>query len=162
SDPPQEIFGKTLSIPDSLIYNYFELAADISNEELKDIKTQLNNPDVNPRNIKRKLAKTIVSMYYDKMAADIAEKEFDKIFIKKGIPDNISKLKLEDLKSGIGILDLIVKVKFASSKGEARRLVAQGGVSINGEKINDLTAIVKLSNDAVLKVGKRKFIRLIA
>jgi len=162
SDPPQEIFGKTLSIPDSLIYNYFELAADISNEELKDIKTQLNNPDVNPRNIKRKLAKTIVSMYYDKMAADIAEKEFDKIFIKKGIPDNISTLKLEDLKSGIGILDLIVKVKFASSKGEARRLVAQGGVSINGEKINDLTAIVKLSNDAVLKVGKRKFIRLIA
>ncbi len=160
SDSPQDIFGKTLSIPDGLIYNYYELATDISNEELKDIKEKLDDSKINPRDIKRSLAKTLVRMYYDKNAADEAEASFDKIFIKKEVPDELQEFKLEEDKDGIGILDLIVKVQFASSKGEARRLVAQGGVSIDGKKIDDITAVIKLTNEAVLKVGKRKFIKL--
>ena len=160
SDTPQDIFGKTLSIPDNLIYNYYELATDISNEELKEISDKLNDNESNPRDLKRELAKTIVRMYHDESAAKMAEEEFDKVFINKGIPDDIPEFKFPDSEEGIGILDLIVMVNFASSKGEARRLVSQGGVSVDGDKVTDIAAVIKLSSEAILKVGKRKFIRL--
>ncbi len=136
SDSPQDIFGKTLSIPDSLIYNYYELATDISNKELIDIKNKLNDSSVNPRDLKRSLAKTLVKMYHSQQAADEAEAEFDKIFINKEIPDDIPEFIFENGIEEIGILDLIVKVNFAPSKGEARRLVTQGGVIVDGEKID--------------------------
>ncbi len=160
SESPKEIFGKTLSIPDSLIYNYYELATNISNTELAEIKDQLNNPAINPRNIKRRLAKNLVGMYHNEQAADEAESEFDKIFIKKEIPDEIPEIKISE--SEIGILDLLVKVDFAPSKGEARRLVLQGGVSIDGNKIDDIAVVIKLDSEKILKVGKRKFIKITA
>lgn len=160
SESAQNIFGKTLSIPDNLIYNYFELATDISNEELNMIKKQLEDPSVNPRDLKRLLAKTLVRMYYDKKAANQAEREFDKIFIKKEVPQDIAEYKFDNSKSVINILELITTVNLAGSKGEARRLVSQGGVSINGDKITDITANIKITGDQILKVGKRKFIKL--
>ena len=160
SDSPQEIFGKTLSIPDSLIYNYYELATDISNEELFDLRKQLNDQQVNPRDLKRKLAKTIVKMYHSENAAVEAEAEFDKIFIRKEIPDEIPEITLDKGETEIGILELLVKVNFASSKGEARRLVVQGGVTIDGNKVDDISANIALDKELILKVGKRKFIKL--
>jgi len=160
SESPNEMYGKTLSIPDTLIYNYYELATGISNDELNDIRDQLNNKNINPRDLKRRLARTLVSMYHSGNAAYEAEEEFDKIFIKKEIPDVIPEFKLNDAKHEINILDLILEVKFAPSKGEARRLVAQGGVSINGEKIEDINTIVKIGKESILKVGKRKFVRI--
>lgn len=160
SDSPQEIFGKTLSIPDSLIYNYYELATDISNEELFDLRKQLNDQQVNPRDLKRKLAKTIVKMYHSENAAIEAEAEFDKIFIRKEVPDEIPEIILNKGETEIGILELLVKVNFASSKGEARRLVVQGGVTIDGNKVDDISANITLNKELILKVGKRKFIKL--
>ena len=160
SESPQNIFGKTLSIPDNLIYSYFELATDISNEELIKIKKQLEDSSVNPRDLKRKLAKVLVKMYHDQNAAEEAEKEFDKIFIKKEIPDDIPEYRFENKTLEINILELITKVNLAGSKGEARRLVSQGGVSIDGEKITDITTNIKITGEQVLKVGKRKFIKL--
>ena len=160
SDSPQEIFGKTLSIPDSLIYNYYELATDISNEELFDLRKQLNDQQVNPRDLKRKLAKIIVKMYHSENAAVEAEAEFDKIFIRKEIPDEIPEITLDKGETEIGILELLVKVNFASSKGEARRLVVQGGVTIDGNKVDDISANIALDKELILKVGKRKFIKL--
>jgi tyrosyl-tRNA synthetase len=153
------MFGKTLSIPDELIYTYFELATDVSNDELLKVKNQLEEKHVNPRDLKRYLAKTLIRMYHNREASEEAEKEFDKIFIQKEIPDDIPEIKLDN-GSEIGILDLILKVNFAPSKGEARRLVAQGGVSIDGEKIEDINAQILLDKNKVLKVGKRKFIKI--
>lgn len=161
SDSPKDIFGRTLSIPDSLIYNYYELSTDISNEELINIKNELENPEVNPRNIKRNLAKILVEMYHSKEDADLAEAEFDKIFIKKENPDEIPEFIINDGTKELNILDLITKVDFAPSKGEARRLVMQGGVTLNGEKMNDINSLIKLDKELILKVGKRKFIKLI-
>ena len=161
SEPAKEIYGKTLSIPDSLLYNYFELATDIPTEELQQIRQQLNDEKVNPRDLKRQLARTLVAMYHSGQAAKDAEEEFDKIFIKKEIPDEIPELKLDDAKVEINILDLILKVNFAPSKGEARRLVTQGGVSLDGEKIEDINRLVKIDKESILKVGKRKFIKII-
>ena len=160
SESAQTIFGKTLSIPDSLIYNYYELATDISNEELIKIKEQLEDPSVNPRDLKRQLAKTLVRMYHNQNAADEAEKEFDTIFIKKEVPEDIPEYKFKNLQDEINILDLITTVNLAGSKGEARRLVTQGGVSIDGNKITDITANISITGEQILKVGKRKFIKL--
>jgi tyrosyl-tRNA synthetase len=161
SDPPNEIYGKTLSIPDSLIYNYYELATNIPNEKLKDIKLQLENQNVNPRDLKRDLALFLTGMYYNHETAKKAQEEFDKIFIKKEIPDEIPEFRIKEDISELGILDLIVKVNYAASKGEARRLIIQGGVSLDGEKIEDIAAIINLNKVSILKVGKRKFVKII-
>lgn len=161
NEPPSQIYGKTLSIPDELIYTYFELATDIPNEELNEIRQQLLNKSVNPRDLKRKLARTLVEMYYDNESAITAENEFDNIFIKKGLPDSIPEYKVEKGVNEKNILDLIVAVGFAPSKAEARRLVQQGGVTIDGDKISDITELIKFDRDKILKVGKRNFIKII-
>ncbi|MGK9369580.1 tyrosine--tRNA ligase [Melioribacter sp. Ez-97] len=162
NEPPNEIYGKTLSIPDELIYTYYELATDVSNQELKEIKQQLENKEVNPRDLKRALARKLVSMYHSEEAAWEAEREFDQIFVKKGLPDEIPDLKLDKnaSDSGIDILDLILKAGFAPSRSEARRLVIQGGVSIDGEKITDPKLILNLKEGSILKVGKRNFAKI--
>jgi tyrosyl-tRNA synthetase len=160
SDEPSQIFGRTLSIPDNLIYNYFELAINVSNQKLGEVKTQLENGSVNPRDLKRELARSIVTMYHNQEAAETAQQEFDNIFINKGLPDEIEEFTVGNNKE-INILDLIVLVNFAPSKGEARRLVQQGGVSIDGDKISDVQQVVSVKSGMVLKVGKRKFIKLI-
>ncbi|HVO75522.1 MAG TPA: tyrosine--tRNA ligase [Ignavibacteriaceae bacterium] len=161
SEPPEEIYGKTLSIPDDLIYSYFELGTDVPNDKLREIKDKLSRKNINPRDLKRELARTLVAIYYDDEAAANAESEFDKIFIKKEIPDDLPVFKFSKNENEIGILDLIVKVNFAPSKNEARRLVAQGGVYIDGRRIDEISESVKLDNEKILKVGKRKFIKII-
>jgi tyrosyl-tRNA synthetase len=160
-EEPQNMYGKTLSIPDELIYTYFELVTDEPLDELKKIKEMLENPNVNPRDLKRRLARKIVSMYHGEDAAIKAEEEFDKIFVKKGVPDEMPEKEFESGKE-IPIIDLIMDVGFAPSRGEARRLVIQGGVSIDGNKITDFKQTIKIEKDFVLKVGKRKFIKIIA
>lgn len=161
SEKPNDMYGKTLSIPDDLIYNYFELAADAGSEKLAEVKTKLKDTSFNPRDLKRELARTIVALYYDKDTAYKAEEEFDRIFIKKDIPDDIEEFAVETGNPGINILDMLTFVNFAPSKGEARRLVAQGGVSLDGEKITDLAYIVIVDSPRILKVGKRKFLKLV-
>ncbi|HLG31813.1 MAG TPA: tyrosine--tRNA ligase [Ignavibacteriaceae bacterium] len=161
SDPPKEIYGKTLSIPDSLIYIYYELATDISSGELVQIKSQLDDPKINPRDLKRKLARTFVRMYYNEKTASEAEAEFDKIFIRKETPEDLPEFVLKHNTKELSILDLIIKVSFAPSKGEARRLVSQGGVSIDGKKIDDINDMIMIRDGMILKVGKRKFIKIL-
>lgn len=160
SESPKEIFGKTLSIPDSLIFNYFELATDLSKVELLEIKNKLADPKTNPRDVKRHLAKSLVTMYHTAEDAKNAEEEFDRIFVKKGTPDEVPEFLFQENRE-INILDLIILVNLAQSKGEAKRLVAQGGVTLDGEKITDLQKIILPKNGQILKVGKHKFIKLI-
>ncbi|MCL6098486.1 MAG: tyrosine--tRNA ligase [Bacteroidetes bacterium] len=161
NEAPREIYGKTLSIPDELIYQYFELTTNVPNNELQSIRQDLSNKSVNPRDIKRYLARKLVELYHTQDAAVEAEKEFDNIFVKKGLPDEIQEFKLDHKVNEMEILDLIVTVGFAPSKGEARRLVTQGGVTIDNEKITDIKQMVTLQGTKILKVGKRNFIKLI-
>lgn len=159
SDTPQDIFGKTLSIPDSLIYNYYELATDVSKEDLSQVKSDLENHEVNPRNVKRSLALKLAEMYHSHEAAVQAQEEFDNIFINKGIPDDIPEFIVSI--SEISISDLIVDSGCAPSKAEAKRLIKQGGVTLDGEKISDPSANIEIKNGQILKVGKRKFVKLV-
>ncbi len=160
-ESPKEIFGKSLSIPDNLIFTYYELATNLSNDELEKTKKSLEDPDINPRDIKRALARELVKMYHSKEAAEEAEKEFDQIYINKGIPDEIPEYKFDAGITEIDIINIMIKVNFAPSRGEARRLVLQGGVSIDGNKITDIKENIKLDTDKILKVGKRKFIKIL-
>lgn len=161
NESAKEIYGKTLSIPDDLIYLYYVLTTDAAKDELSLIQQSLDNKLVNPRDIKRTLARKLVEMYHSVDAALEAETEFDNIFIKKGLPDEIEEFAIVESLKELEIVELIVKVGLAPSKGEARRLVTQGGVTIDGEKISDIKEVVKLDKTKILKVGKRKFIKLL-
>jgi len=158
NESPKDIYGKSLSIPDTLIHSYFELATNVSNDQLRSIIQDLHNSEVNPRDIKRMLARKLVSLYYSDEIAFESEREFDNIFVKKGLPDEILEFRIT---KDVDILELIVMVGFAPSKSEARRLVVQGGVTIDGDKVSDIKQIIKLDNPKILKVGKRNFIKLI-
>jgi tyrosyl-tRNA synthetase len=157
SDSPKEIFGKTLSIPDKLIYQYFELVTDVPKQELAGIKASLENAQTNPRDIKRQLARTLVRMYHSQASANDAEKEFDKIFVQKSIPDNIEEFKRSE---SVNIITLLTEAKLAASKGEARRLIDQGGVSIDDERVTDPNVLLPDKDEFILKVGKRRFLKV--
>ncbi len=157
NDSPKDIYGKTLSIPDKLIYRYFELTTDIPKKELLEIKKSLDNPKTNPRNIKRTLARTLVRMYHSQEAADAAEEEFDRIFVEKSIPDEIKEYTVT---APLTITALISEAKLAASKSEARRLIDQGGVSIDNERVSDPNASLPDKKEFILKVGKRKFLKV--
>jgi len=157
NDSPKDIYGKTLSIPDKLIYRYFELTTDIPKKELLEIKKSLDNLKTNPRNIKRTLARTLVRMYHSQEAADAAEEEFDRIFVEKSIPDEIEEYTAT---APLTITALISEAKLAASKSEARRLIDQGGVSIDNERVSDPNASLPDKKEFILKVGKRKFLKV--
>jgi tyrosyl-tRNA synthetase len=157
SDSPKEIFGKTLSIPDKLIYQYFELLTDVPKQELDGIKSSLENDKTNPRDIKRQLARTLVRMYHSQSSADEAEKEFDRIFVQKSNPDNIDEFKRND---SMNIITLLIEAKLAASKSEARRLIDQGGVSIDEERVTDPNLLLPDKDEIILKVGKRRFLKI--
>ncbi|MEX1139498.1 MAG: tyrosine--tRNA ligase [Bacteroidota bacterium] len=162
NESPKEIFGKSLKIPDSLIYQYFELATNVSSKDLKEIKGQLSGKSANPRDIKRRLARTLVELYHSAEAAEKAEKEFDRIFIEKTVPDEIEEYHL---KAGNGVqtlVALLTAANLAGSRGEARRLIEQGGVSIDGERVLDSNAPLPSKKEFVVKVGKRRFLRVIS
>ena len=161
NDSPKDIYGKTLSIPDNLIYTYYELATDAPEEELAEIKTKLNDGKTNPRDIKRALARKLVEMYHSSEAAKKAEEEFDRIFIKKNAPDEMPEFVMPELKEGRQLIDLVTGVNFATSRSEARRLIIQGGVSVNGEKITDFKKVIKSDGEIILKVGKLKFAKIL-
>jgi tyrosyl-tRNA synthetase len=157
SDTPKDIYGKTLSIPDKLIYQYFELATDVPKKELLEIKKSLDNPNTNPRDTKRTLARTFVRMYHSQEAATAAEEEFDRIFVEKSIPDDIEEFTVT---VPMTITALMADAKLAASKSDARRLVDQGGVSIDGERISDPNALLPDKSEFILKVGKRRFLKV--
>ena len=161
NEAPKDMYGKTLSIPDGLIYTYFLLATDLQGGALTQIKKDLSGGTVNPRDIKRSLARKIVSMYHSEAEAKSAEEEFDRIFIKKDLPDEIEEFQYTVTGDGVGILQLLSDTKMVASKGEARRMVEQGGVSIDGIRIDNINQAIQMSAPVIIKVGRRKFLRVI-
>jgi tyrosyl-tRNA synthetase len=159
TDAPKDIFGKTMSIPDKLIFKYFTLATMLGNKELADIKLQLDDPATNPRNLKVKLGYELVKKYYGEESAGYAQKEFETIFVKKEVPDDIPEFKM-DAKE-VKLVTLMKENDMASSSSEAIRLIKAGGVTIDGEKITDEKYLVKPEKDFILKVGKRRFLKVL-
>lgn len=159
NESPQQIYGKTLSIPDDLIYQYFVLATNASASELAAVDKNLKSSSHNPRDSKRLLARTLVSLYHGPEAAASAEEEFDRIFVQKDLPDEMPEFAVHT-DGPVGILRLLTLTNLATSNAEARRLVEQGGVSVDGHRIADYAATVELGLGVIIKVGKRKFARV--
>ena len=160
NETANDMYGKSLSIPDSMIYSYFELVTDVSNEELAMLKERVVS---DPRNSKHDLALAITRLYYGEAAAYEARKYFEQTVINKEIPDEMPEFKF-GAENPERLITIISSIKFAPSNGEARRLIQQGGVSIDGEVIGDVNHEItfKPGDAIVLKVGKRKFARLVS
>lgn len=155
TDTPNDMFGKVMSIPDTLMRNYFTLLTDMPTHKI-DV---LVDPDrTHPKQAKVQLGKLIVEQYHGHDAADAAAAEFDRVFAKGNVPADMEEIHVESAE--IGIIDLVVTAGFAKSNGEARRLITQNAVSIDEEKITDPNSQITLESGQVLKVGKRRFGRI--
>lgn len=155
NEDPKNMFGKLMSIPDSLIMRYYTLLTDVPESELKEIEAQLKS-GVNPRDIKLKLAYTITEEYCGKEGAEFGQSEFINVVSNKGIPEDIQEVKIG---GKCLLIDLLVELKFSASRGEAKRLIQGGGVKIDGEKISDLNYAIE--KECILQAGKRNFAKLI-
>ena len=154
SESPKEMFGKLMSITDDLMFRYYELLSDISLQDIEKMKKDIETGDFHPMTAKKNLAKEIVARYHGTKAGAEAEEEFVRVFSNKNIPTDIEEYKIQGT-----FLDIILALNFASSKSEARRLAEQGGIHFENEKIYDLTTAP--DHEGILKVGKRKFAKLI-
>lgn len=159
SEPANVMFKKVMEIPDNLIIKYFELATDEHPDIVDKIKEQLKNGK-NPRDVKFELAKIITGLYHSDEEVKESIKFYDAAFSKKSIPENIPEIKMNDsIKHLEDIIQVLIDDNFIQSKSEIRRLISQGGVQINGEKINEISAI--LNNGDVIKIGKKKFVKIV-
>lgn len=160
TEEPNEMFGKIMSIPDTSIINYFELCTDLSMDEIKKMEKEIKSSRVNPMDLKRKLAREIVEIYHSEEEAWEAEVAFNKKHVKKEIPDEIESYRLQA--ESMNIVELLVDVKLASSKSEARRLIEQGGVKVDGKVIKDINTKIKATKKGVIiQKGKRGFVKVI-
>jgi tyrosyl-tRNA synthetase len=167
-EPPNEIYGKVMSIPDNLIIDYLELVTDVPDKEITDFKEQMANQSINPMVIKKRLAQDIVTQFHGALAAREAEEHFARVFQKRGLPEEIKTVELRDsVKLGDtveveverDIPRLLLDASLVKSLSEARRLLAHGAVEVNGTKVS--SNLVKLEDEDVIKVGKRGFLRII-
>lgn len=155
ADKPDEMYGKIMSLKDELIIPYFQICTDVESREIAAMEKELKAGKMNPRNAKADLASEIVKMYHGQPAAKAASIEFDRVFKEKKLPQDINKVAIREKE--MPIVDLLVKIKLASSKSEAKRLIIQGAVKIDDKPQNDWQAIIAIKKGMALKAGKRKF-----
>jgi len=158
TEPANEMFGKVMSISDELMWRYYELLTDLSTSEISNLRSQIESGE-NPRNVKVNLAKLIIKDFHSSADADAAEDDFNRRFVKKEVPDEIEEKQLAA--GSYNLAQLLADTGLAASKGEARRLIEQGGVKINGEKASAVNAEIAVNSEGVLiQVGKRKFLKV--
>jgi len=159
-EPAVEMFGKVMSISDDLMWRYYELLTDLGPAEISNLKSRCADGSENPRDAKVNLAKLIIRDFHSSDDATLAEDEFNRRFVQKEIPDEIKEKQVAA--GSYKLADLLAATGLASSKGEARRLIEQGGVKINGERASTANADILINSEGVLfQVGKRKFLRVL-
>lgn len=162
-EEPNEIYGKSMSVPDELMLKYYELATDLSNEELQTLKEGIEQGTVHPRDAKMRLAHTFVRMYHNQEAADAAQAHFVTVFQQRALPDDIETFAVPaaELENGsLKLIRLLTLLGFAASNGEAKRGIQQGAVKLNEAKIDDPAADITPKDGDIIQMGKRKFAKL--
>ena len=157
TDTPEDMYGKSMSISDEMIEKYFILAADANTKTVSKVKKQLSDSSQNPRDIKRELARAIVQLYHGQNAAKEAEQYFDRVIVNKDAPDEMDQVELS---IDTQLIEVVTNEGLTSSKGEARRLIKQGAIRVDDEKITDESHILLKGKEVVIKVGKRRFIKI--
>ena len=164
AEPPKEMYGKVMSLPDSLLIEYFELATDVPDEEIAQFREQLNAQTVNPMDLKKRLAREIIAQFHGKQDADKAEENFTRVFQKRELPEDISEygFAASSVQDGLYQLDVaptLLREGIVQSNSELKRLLAQGAVELDGKKVN--TSAINARDGSILKVGKRHFVRIV-
>jgi tyrosyl-tRNA synthetase len=157
TDTPEDMYGKSMSISDEMIEKYFILAADANTKTVSKVKKQLSDFSQNPRDIKRELARAIVQLYHGQNAAKEAEQYFDRVIVNKDAPDEMDQVELS---IDTQLIEVVTNEGLTSSKGEARRLIKQGAIRVDNEKITDESHILLKGKEVIVKVGKRRFIQI--
>ena len=163
AEPPQEVYGKVMSIPDHLILDYFELVTDVPEEEIAEFKQQLKTDSVNPMNLKKRLAYEIVRQFHGERAADEAQEHFTQVFQKRDTPDEAPEYAFAASYIGNGLFQLdiaptLVREGLVKGIGELKRLLAQDAIEVDGSKISSTT--VNARQGSLIKIGKRRFVRI--
>jgi tyrosyl-tRNA synthetase len=156
------MFGKIMSVSDDLMWRYYELLTDLRADQIADRRDAAARGEVNPRNVKVELAKLVIADFHTREAAEAAEEDFNRVFKRKEVPDEIEERTLPSNPQGWDLSFLLVTVGLADSKAEARRLIQQGGVYVDGERqmfVNTKT-LWKAGMSTLIKVGKRRFVRV--
>ena len=157
------MFGKVMSIPDDMILRYFELLTDVSIERLNEIKGKLARDDFNPMELKKKLAHEIVKEYHNEEDAVKARKEFESVFSKGNLPEDIPVIEISksDLEDGeLWIVKLVAATGLVDSNSQARRMIKQGAVSINDKKYEKINLDIKVEDEMIIQIGKRRFAKI--
>lgn len=157
TEPPKEIFGKVMSISDELMMRYYELLSDVTIDELKGLKDGIKNGSLHPMELKKRLAQEIVQRFHSEVEASDAQREFERVFSQKEIPEDIPVVKLKWEGDEMWLPHVMTTTSLAPSGSEARRLIKQGAVSVNGERITDIEYKLKRGREHIIKVGKKKF-----
>jgi len=163
NESSKEMFGKLMSVPDVLMVRYFRYLTSRNDKDIDSLEQQLKSKAVHPRDLKAELAREIVGFYHGHKEAQRAEQEFDNIFKHKGLPDDIPTVKISPAKledGSIDIVSLLSEAELVKSKSEARRLVEQGGVKVDGVKMTNLTERLRLDSPRLIQCGKRRFAKV--
>jgi len=157
TDTPEDMYGKSMSISDEMIEKYFILAADANTKTVSKVKKQLSDSSQNPRDIKRELAREIVQLYHGQNSAKEAEQYFDRVIVNKDAPDEMDQVELS---IDTQLIEVVTNEGLTSSKGEARRLIKQGAIRVDNEKVTDESHILLKGKEVIIKVGKRRYIQI--
>jgi tyrosyl-tRNA synthetase len=157
-EPPEEMYGKVMSIPDHAMRNYFDLLSSFEPAQIADIEEKMAHESLHPMEAKMMLARDIVTIYHDAQAASRAEAHFKRVFRRGELP---KEMPTHRLAAPQNIVDLLVEAGLAPSKSQARRLIAQGGVRLDGDKVGSIEKTVMPDEEAILQVGKRRFVKLV-
>ena len=157
NEKPNDMYGKIMSIPDGLMFKYYSLVSNVNLKEIEDLKIMLDSGKISLRDLKRKLAREVISIYYDENTASRAEQHFINVFVKKVAPDDIEVVKIKET---VKLLDFLLDKGLITSKGEGKRLIKQSGIKVNDSPIDEINFEIKANESLTIKVGKRKFIRV--
>jgi tyrosyl-tRNA synthetase len=159
TEAPEEMYGKTMSVTDEAMWVWFEMVTDLPVAEIAEIKAACESGEMNPRDAKARLAREIVTLYHSTAAAAAAEEHFDKVVRHKELPAEIPEYELPGAEQPL--INLLVDARLAASKSEARRLIEQGGVKVDGEAVTDLEFVVKADSESLIQKGKRQFVKVV-
>jgi tyrosyl-tRNA synthetase len=158
-ESPEEMYGKAMSIPDELMIKYFELVTDFTPEQVQSVKGKIETGELHPRDAKMLLGKTIVRMYHGVEPAEKAEQNFISVFQQGSLPDEIPVVVWEG-NTEVQVINLLVDLQLLSSKSEARRMIENKGIKINGNKVADTQQQISITDELIIQVGKRKFVKI--
>ena len=160
AESAENVYGKVLSISDELMFRYYELISDLSNYEIEELHEKMNSGALHPKEVKKQLARELTTRFHSHEAALAAEENFEKVFTRGGVPDDIPEFACPAVKE-IWLPQLLVDAGLVKSTSDGRRMIKQNAVSVDGEKITDVTTVIQPQGGLLVKVGKRRFCKVI-